>query len=76
MYEKATVLIEISVMLRDLGADMMETNMAINEHVYPGLHGNYDSVISALDQNKYSREVLIEIAKLGLKHYREKVKAR
>ncbi|MEK2645215.1 hypothetical protein [Bdellovibrio sp. BCCA] len=49
---------------------------AISEHVFEDLEGNADSVISALSSDKYPRSVLVNIAKLGLQQYVEKLQAR
>ncbi len=45
----------------------------IQAHVFPDLQDRMDSVISALQQDKYPIETLAHIAELSLKKYQEKI---
>ncbi len=44
----------------------------IQAHVYPDLDDRMDSVISALQQDKYPLEVLVQMTDISLKGYQEK----
>jgi len=45
----------------------------LQSHVFPDIHGRMDSVISALQQDKYPLETLTHIAELSQKRYEEKL---
>lgn len=45
----------------------------IQAHVFPDLQDRMDSVISALQQDKYPVETLSHIAELSMKKYQEKI---
>ncbi|MGK5082684.1 hypothetical protein WDW37_05205 [Bdellovibrionota bacterium FG-1] len=45
----------------------------IQTHVFPDLQDRMDSVVSALQQDKYPIETLSHIAELSLKKYQEKI---
>lgn len=45
---------------------------ALNEHVWNDIDGNYDSVQSALIQDKYSPSLLVQIGRLGMQSFLEK----
>jgi hypothetical protein len=53
------------------GASPASIKTSLEKHVYADLDGNLDSVITALHQDKYPLNVLINIAEFGFQKFLE-----